>query len=192
MSNATNNIADPKNVFETSEPKFVFRKADLKPGDKKYQEVTAVQVDAAYIAANGDRVVTKEQPEGQPIEIGQWVITKTEADGSTQQWTNYDETSPIALAGMGTKFQERYKPVDGKPGFFSPRSVPTPMVELPEGGTLKVSWGEASGGPGSFLAKYGEGDYNIITAKDLVNLGYTGTDDASVAKLAAIAAELGA
>lgn len=192
MSNATNNIADPKNVFETSEPKFVFRKADLKPGDKKYQEVTAVQVDAAYIAEHGDRVATKEQPEGQPIEIGQWVITKTEADGSTQQWTNYDETSPIAQAGLGAKFQERYKPVDGKPGSFSPRSVPTPMVELPEGGTLKVSWGEASGGPGSFLAKYGEGDYNIITAKDLVNLGYTGTDDASVAKLAAIAAELSA
>ena len=55
------------------------------------------------------------------------------------------------------------------------------MVELPEGGTLKVSWGEASGGPGSFLAKYGEGDYNIITAADLIKLGYTGTDDASVA-----------
>ncbi len=64
------------------------------------------------------------------------------------------------------------------------------MVELPEGGTLKVSWGEASGGPGSFLAKYGEGDYNIITAKDLVTLGYTGTDDASVAKLEDIATKI--
>ena len=94
---STNNINDPKSVFETSAPKFVFRKADLKPGDKKYQEVTAVQVDAAYIAEHGDRVVTKEQAEGQPIEVGQWVITKTEADGSTQQWTNYDETSAIAI-----------------------------------------------------------------------------------------------
>ena len=190
MTNETNRISDPKSVYDASEPKFVFRKADLKPGDKKYQEVTAVQVDAAYLAAHGDRVVTKEQSEGQPIEIGQWVITKTEADGTSQQWTNYDETSPIAQAGLGAKFQERYKAVDGKPGFYSPRSVPTPMVELPEGGTLKVSWGEASGGPGSFLAKYGEGDYNIITAKDLVTLGYTGTDAASVAKLAAIAASL--
>ena len=190
MSSENNRISDPKSVYDASAPKFVFRKADLKPGDKKYQEVTAVQVDAAYLAANGDRVVTKEQPEGQPIEVGQWVITKTEADGTTQQWTNYDETSPIAIAGQGAKFQERYKAVDGKPGFFAPRSVPTPMVELPEGGTLKVSWGEASGGPGSFLAKYGEGDYNIITAKDLVTLGYTGTDDASVAKLEDIAAKI--
>ncbi len=81
-------------------------------------------------------------------------------------------------------------PVAGKPGFFSPRSVPTPMVELPEGGIITVSWGDAQGGPGSFLAKYGEGDYNIITAADLVNLGYTGTDDASIAKLADIAANL--
>ncbi len=190
MSNQTNSINDPKDIFDRGEPKFVFCKADLKPGDKKYQEVTAVQVDEAYLAEHGDRVVTTEKPEGQPIKVGQWVITKTEADGSSQQWTNYDETSPIAIAGLGTKFQERYKPVDGKPGFFSPRSVPTPMVELPEGGTLVVSWGVASGGPGSFLAKYGEGDYNIITAKDLVLLGYTGTDDASVAKLADIAQEL--
>ncbi len=42
---STNNINDPKSVFESSTPKFVFRKADLKPGDKKYTEVTAVQVD---------------------------------------------------------------------------------------------------------------------------------------------------
>lgn len=190
MSNELNQITDPKAVFEASEPKYVFCKADLKPGDKKYNEITAVQVDAAYIAANGDRVVTKEQPEGQPIEIGQWVLTRVEADGSTQQWTNYDETSPIAVAGLGTMFQARWKPVAGKPGSFSPRSVPTPMVELPEGGKLKVSWGEASGGPGSFLAKYGEGDYNIITAKDLVNLAYTGTDAASAARLEEIAANL--
>src|SRR5262245_28644830 len=116
-------INDPKSVFDTSEPKYVFRKADLKPGDKKYYEVTAVQVDEAYLAAHGDRVVTKEQPDGQPIEVGQWVITKTESDGSSQQWTNYDETSPIAQAGLGAKFQERYKPVAGKTGSFSPRSV---------------------------------------------------------------------
>jgi len=80
--------------------------------------------------------------------------------------------------------------VDGKPGYFSARSVPTPMVELPEGGTLKVSWGEASGGPGSFLAKYGEGDYNVITAKDIVTLGYTGDNEASTAKIAELAASL--
>ena len=187
---STNQITDPKSVFDASAPKFVFRKAELKPGEKKYQEVTAVQVDAAYIAEHGDRVVTKEQPEGQPIEVGQWVITKVEADGTTQQWTNYDETSPIAIAGQGAKFQDRYKPVDGKPGYFSARSVPTPMVELPEGGTLKVSWGEASGGPGSFLAKYGEGDYNVITAKDIVTLGYTGDNEASTAKIAELAAGL--
>lgn len=190
MSTENNRITDPKAVFDASAPVFVFRKAELKPGDKKYQEVAAVQVDAAYLAEHGDRVVTKEQPEGQPIEVGQWVITKTEADGSTQQWTNYDETSPIAQAGLGAKFQERYRPVDGKPGIFTARSVPTPMVELPEGGTLKVSWGEASGPAGSFLAKYGEGDYNIITAKDIVTLGYTGDNDASTAKIAELAAAL--
>ena len=186
MSNTLAPINDPKAVFDASEPKFVFRKQDLKPGEKKYYEITAVQVDEAYLAEHGDRVVTKEQPDGQPIEVGQWVLTKVEADGTTQQWTNYDENSPLALAGLATKFQERWKPVDGKPGFFSPRSVPTPMVELPEGGTLKVSWGEASGGPGSFLAKYGEGDYNVITPTDIVNLGYTAGDDVSAAKLAAL------
>ena len=187
MSNENTLITDPKSVFDSTEPKFVFRKAELKPGDKKYQEVSAVQVDEAYIAEHGDRVVTTEQPEGQPIEVGQWVITKTEADGSSQQWTNYDETSPIAQAGLGAKFQARYRPVDGKPGIFTARSVPTPMVELPEGGKILVSWGEAKGGPGSFLAKYGEGDYNIITAADIVKLGYTGDNDASTAKIAELA-----
>jgi len=182
----SNQITDPKAVFDSTEPKYLFAKAELKPGDKKYYEITAVQVDAAYLAEHGDRVVTKEQPEGQPIEIGQWVLSKVEADGSIMQWTNYDENSPLALAGLATKFQERWKPVDGKPGFFSPRSVPTPMVELPEGGTLKVSWGEASGGPGSFLAKYGEGDYNVITPTDIVNLGYTAGDDVSAAKIASL------
>ncbi len=96
------------------------------------------------------------------------MITKTEADGTSQQWTNYDETSRYRDCRSGRQvlgpLQAGGRPT---PGSFSPRSVPTPMVEPPEGGTLKVSWGEASGGPGSFLAKYGEGDYNIITATDL-------------------------
>jgi hypothetical protein len=146
-------------------------------------------VDADYIAQHGNKVVSKEQPDGQVIDVGDWVLTRTDAEG-TQQWTNWDESDPRTDNGQGAKFQARWKPVDGKPGHFSPRSVPTPMVELPEGGQLKVAWGDVQGGPGSFLAKYGEGDYNIITREDLIKFSYEGTDEASRAKLAEIAASL--
>lgn len=181
-------ITEPKSVFDGSEPKYVFAKPDLKPGEKKYYEIDAIQVDAHYIAKNGDKVVSKEQPDGQLVEIGDWVLTRTEADGTSQSWTMWDQTSAKVQNGQGAYFQLRWKSA-GKPGKYSPRSVPTPMVELPNGGQLKVAWGDVQGGPGSFLAMYGEGDYNIITAADLVKT-YSGTDEISQAKLAEIAAKL--
>ena len=177
-------ITDPKSVFDAGEPKFTFVKPDLKPGEKKYYEITAEQVTADYLATKGNKVVSKEQPDGQIVDVTDWVLTRTGADGETQQWTMWDETNEKVATGVAF-FQQRWKPVDGKPGYYSPRSVPTPMVELPEGGKLKVSWGEVEGGPGSFLAKYGEGDYNIITAKD-VSETYDATDEASEKKLAEI------
>jgi hypothetical protein len=181
-------ITEPKAIFDGATTKYNFRKADLKPGEKKYYEITAVQVDAAFIEKNGDRIVTKEQPQGQVVAAGDWVLTQTDADGKSQQWTMWDASHEMAKSGQGAYFQQRWNAVAGKDGYFSPRSVPTPMVELPEGGKLKVSWGEVQGGAGSFLAKYGEGDYNIITREDLVKLGYTGMDDVSIAKLEDIAA----
>jgi hypothetical protein len=60
------------------------------------------------------------------------------------------------------------------------------MIELPEGGKLKLfPWDEIQGGPGSFLAKYGKDDceITIITKEELLNLGYTGIDETSAAKL---------
>ena len=172
-------ISDPDTLFRDTDPKYVFVKPDLKPGDKKYYEVQAVEVTAEFLTANpGHKVVTKEQPEGQTVEDGDWVVTRTDAtDGTSQQWPL---RAPV--------FSARWKPVPDKPGCFSPRSVPTPMVELIHGGKVKTSWGEAEGGPGSFLAMYGVDDYNVITAKDLVGT-YVGTDEASNAKLAEIVAK---
>jgi hypothetical protein len=172
-------IGAPSTTFEETEPKYIFVKPDLKPGDKKYYEVEAVQLTAEFLAQNpGYKVVTKEQPGGQAVEASDWVIARTDAtDGTRQEWPLKDHV-----------FSARWKPVPDKPGYYSPRSVPTTMVELPLGGKVATSWGEAEGGPGSFLAKYGEGDFNVITAKDLVST-YEGTDDLSRAKLAEIIAK---
>ena len=180
-------ISDPKAIFDASEPKYLFAKADLKLGEKKYYEITAVQVDQVYLDTHGDKVITKEQSDGQTVVLTDWVVTKAEADGSHQQWTLYDETSSQAQAGAAY-FQQRWKPVADKPGYYSPISVPTQMVELPEGGKVQTSWGTPGGGPGSFLAEYGTNDYNIITPTDLVNLGYTGGDEASRKRLAELSA----
>ena len=159
-------ITNPQDVFAAG-TQLTFVKPDLKPGDKKYYEVTGKQLTEAAL------VPTKEQPDGQSAEAGDWIITR-----DTQQWPLHNDV-----------FEQRWKPVVGKPGFFSPRSVPTPMVQLPEGGKVKTSWGEAEGGPGSFLARYGEGDFNVITASDLVQT-YVATDQASAKKLAEIEAQM--
>ncbi len=189
---STNNINDPSQSSRAARPSSVFRKADLKPGDKKYTEVTAVQVTEAYIAEHGDRVVTKEQAGGQPIEVGQWVITKTEADAerrSSGRTTTRRRRSRLPVREPSSR-SATSRSTASRVRFRRAR-CPTPMVELPEGGTLKVSWGEASGGPGSFPGpSTAKATTNIITATDLVNLGYTGTDDESVEKLADIAAKL--
>jgi hypothetical protein len=190
MSNEVAIISDPSSTFDASPTKYLFAKAELKVGDKKYYEVTARQVDQAYLDEHGDKLVTKENADGQQLALTDWVITKTEDDGTSQQWALWDETNPNVADGKGASFQSRWNSVEGKPGSYSPRSVPTPMVELPEGGKVKVSWGDgwASGGPGSFLAKYGSADFNVITAADLVRLGYTGGDEISRQKLEELAA----
>src|SRR6516165_2949045 len=132
-------ISDPDTLFQDTDPKFVFAKPELSPSDPKYYEVTAVQVTA--VSENSDFVVvTKENPDGEPVGVSDWIITRTEADGATQHWPIRDAT-----------FSERWKPVPGKAGYFVPRSVPTRMVELPLGGKVMTSRGEAVGAPGSFL-----------------------------------------
>jgi hypothetical protein len=42
-------ITNPIGLFDNSEPLYIFRKADFKPRDKNYYEITAIQVDKAYI-----------------------------------------------------------------------------------------------------------------------------------------------
>jgi hypothetical protein len=138
-------ITNPEAVFANAAILHIFVKPDLKPGDKNYYEVTAERLSEPQL------VPTKEQPMGQSAEPGDWIITR-----DLQRWPLRNDV-----------FMQLYKPVPGKSGFFSPRSVPTPMVELPLGGKIKTSRGEAEGSPGSFLARYGVGDYNVITAKDL-------------------------
>src|SRR5262249_13903132 len=126
-------IGDPETLFQVTEPKFVFAKPELAPGDPKYYEVTAVQVTLDFLAANpGYRVATKEKPDGEPVGVTDWILTRTDTtDGTTQQWPIRDAT-----------FGERWKPVPGKAGYFVPRSVPTSMVELLDGGKVMTSRGE--------------------------------------------------
>ncbi len=69
---STNNINDPKSVFENGTPKFVFRKADLKPGDKKYQEVTAVQVDERTSPTTAIASSPRSSPRVSRSRVGQW------------------------------------------------------------------------------------------------------------------------
>ncbi|MDR3613354.1 MAG: hypothetical protein P4L53_07300 [Candidatus Obscuribacterales bacterium] len=151
-----------------------------------------VQLDGKTIKAPPDGiklengVVLKDGmqlPEGTAIAGGQrtnandWLLTRTKVDEAGNK--TYDVYTP-----PNSNFGERWKPVDGQPGQFSPRSVPTDMVFLPSGKfEIPTGWGTAKGEGPAFLAKYGDGDFNIITAKDLSET-YKGTTDArSLAKL---------
>jgi len=174
-------INDPAALFAAAPASaiFIFIKPDLKPGDKKYEEVVAVQVTAAFLAANpGYKVITKEQPGGQAVSVDDWIITRGQGTDKAQSW-------PIDNGMFGL----RWKAVEGKPGMYSPRSVNTPMIELPEGGKVKASWGFPQGGPGSWLAQYAADDFNVITGQDLSET-YLGTDDRSNAKLAEVTARV--
>lgn len=200
-----------------------FAKPDLKPGDKKYYQVNANQVDLSQHPAglrvgstesrltaeseinlgDGQLIPKGELPNGvqissdvihtppagvvlengtvlrdgtklpsgseisggQKVSNGDWVITReTTVDGKP----GYDVYTPHS-----DQFDARWRPVDGQTGQFSPKSVPTDMVYLPEGKyEIPTSWGTASGEGPAFLAKYGPDDYNIITLKDAKETGY--------------------
>lgn len=200
-----------------------FAKPDLKPGDKKYYQVNANQVDLSQhpaglrvgstesrltaeseiSLADGQLIPKGELPNGvqisgdvihtppagvtldngtilrdgtklpagaeisggQKVTNGDWVITReTMVDGKP----GYDVYTPHS-----DQFDARWRPVDGQPGQYSPKSVPTDMVYLPEGKyEIPTSWGTASGEGPAFLAKYGPDDYNIITVKDAKETGY--------------------
>src|SRR6516165_10652266 len=74
-------ISDPDTLFQDTDPKFVFAKPELSPSDPKYYEVTAVQVTA--VSENSDFVVvTKENPDGEPVGVSDWIITRAEAVGA--------------------------------------------------------------------------------------------------------------
>lgn len=187
MSENLNLIADPESLFEhagRSGRLYTFKKADVKPGDKKYQEVHAFQITEEFLSAHpGYLVKTKEIPEGVEVRPGQWVITRNEIVAGNvvpQQYTNDDD-----------KFRARWKPVAGKEHVFSPRSVPTLMVELEAGGQVMTLYSKvpASGAAGAFLAWYGPHDFNIVARKDVHDTYPIGCDDLSVSKLAAIALE---
>ncbi|HEY9714279.1 MAG TPA: hypothetical protein V6C72_12490, partial [Chroococcales cyanobacterium] len=103
---------------------------------------------------------------GQQVGSGDWVLTRntTLADGTP----GYDMYTP-----HNDQMLARWKPVAGQPGQFSPNSVPTDMGFIPSGKVeIPTSWGTAKGEGPMFIAKYGEGDYNIITWKDATEHGY--------------------
>jgi hypothetical protein len=173
-------IEDPEKLFALTQPKYIFVKPELTPGQPGYYEVTALQVPVRFLEATpGFKVKTTEQPLGQVVQAGDWIITRTHPILMyTQHWPIKD-----------VEFNLRWKPVRGKLGYYSPKSVATEMVELAECCRIKTNWGPASGGPGSFLVKYGTNNFNIITDADL-EFTYVGTDELSNAKLELIRAKL--
>lgn len=201
---------------------MVFAKPDVQPGNPKYYQVAARQVDLsnypgglrvgtteARLNASGDiplangQVIPKgelptgvqlsgdtihtppsgvtlsngtvltdgtELPAGtgsaisggQQVGHNDWIITRDTITGGKPA---YDMYTPHDMS--------RWNPVAGQPGQFSPKSVPTKMVYIPDGKfQIPTSWGTAQGNGPSLLAHYDTGDYNVITLKDATESGY--------------------
>jgi hypothetical protein len=157
--------ADPEALFERSVQegrRYVFEK-------NKYYEVQARQV----TAAEGELVVTKENATGELAKPGSWVVERQPGD-----------VYPIS----NESFLQRWRPVDGKTGVFSPRPVPTEMVELTQPLDIKTKWGDMHGESGSFLARYEKGNFAIVERKALGET-YAGSDANSQAKAVEITSE---
>ena len=135
----------------------------------KYYEVNARRVTNPA----GENVPTKENAKGELAPKDSWIIERAPGD-----------RYPIKQA----EFDLRWQPVPGKPGVFSPRPVPTAMVELSAPLDIKTSWGDMHGKVGDFLVRYGEGNFAILDRKVLTET-YVGSNAQSKAKLEAIKAE---
>ncbi len=68
------------------------------------------------------------------------MITKTEADGTSPAVDELRRDVADRDCRSGSQVPGALQAGRRQAGFVLARSVPTPMVELPEGGTLKVSW----------------------------------------------------
>ncbi len=133
----------------------------------KYYEVKANQVSKP----EGEYVQTLENgKQGEFAAKGSWIVERSPS-----------EKYPITEA----EFAKRWQPVAGKPGVFSPKPVPTDMVELSKAVDIKTSWGDMHGNAGDFLVRYGDGNFAIV-ARNVMPETYAGMDPASIAKLNAI------
>lgn len=133
----------------------------------KYYEVTAKQV----TKPEGEYIQTMENgKQGEFAAKDSWIVERSPT-----------ERYPIKNAD----FLERWQPVPGKPGVFSPKPVPTEMVELSKAVDIKTSWGDMHGNAGDFLARYKDGNFAII-ARSVLPDTYGGVDPFSVAKLNAL------
>lgn len=152
-------------IKEGEKGQFTFEKT-------KYYEVKARQV----TDPKGETVKTIENTNGEHAPRGSWVV----------------ERSPQERYPMKpVEFAERWQPVPGKPGVYSPRPVPTSMVELSKPVDIKTGWGDMHGKPGDFLVRYPNNTFAIIDRKVLTET-YAGSNAQSAAKLKAIQTELAA
>jgi hypothetical protein len=116
---------------------------------------------------------TKENPDpGVLVPFGTSVVFREDGD-----------TYPIADEVK----EQRWQPVPGKLETYSPKPVPTTMVELDGEEDIVTPWGPQHGKAGDFLARYKENDFAIID-RTILGKTYEGVDEVSQRKLEEIRA----
>jgi hypothetical protein len=160
--------ADKQALFDklSANGKYSFQKS-CQPGTKAYYEATIRRV----TNPEGEVIKTKENPDpGVLVPFDGWVVEREEGD-----------TYPISDK---TK-EERWQPVAGKEGIFSPKPVPTAMVELTEEVDILTDWGPMHGKAGDMLARYKEDNFAIVD-RTVLGQTYEGVDELSQQKIQAI------
>lgn len=143
--------------------KYSFQKS-CQPGTAAYYEATIRLV----TNPDGEVIKTKENPDpGVLVPFDGWIVEREEGD--TYSISNESK-------------EERWQPVAGKEGVFSPKPVPTAMVELEEETDIETGWGPMHGKPGDMLARYKEDNFAIID-RTVLGKTYEGVDELSQKKM---------